>query len=455
MASSGISGQDKDCVSYLLSLKHRNSQKMTDDDMNLIIEKTHPTAIVQSQSSDNSINTASTVGSCYMPVKIPEPLFRTEEEISPNAVTMCRSGTNFPLFGTTSTPNPSTFGSYFSFPSHPHLNLQDQGQPQTVLLPKLKASKKKPFKPRSRPPSITSTYPLEKGPSSLSSSKPSTDSSSGSNPQNAQVLDLSNPQVLARVVGDSELVDVNDNSFIPDYIFLSMAQLQPCYVTNNDRIGTYKNRDLGFKGMSCKHCGGEPGFGRYFPETLRSLSQTTTSQTIVKHVAYKCRKTPEDIKMSVRIMKEKQDVKDQIAKEYRRSRFEERPKYGSRKVFFQRLWSRLHEDDANPQAATQAPAASGGKKSRKNSSSDSPQGKLKKPVPSKGRKSNKGKKSMTSGSMNSNINGGRSKLEGGDITHQTDCNLKDQFEKSHRKRTVSYTFDDNGENLPPAALKAE
>jgi hypothetical protein len=94
--------------------------------------------------------------------------------------------------------------------------------------------------------------------------------------------------------------------------------------------------------MCCKHCGGEPGFGRYFPETLRSLSQTTTTQTIVKHVAYKCRKCPKEVRDSVRALKEYQDAKDHLAKECQRSRFDERPKYGSRKVFFQRLWHRLH-----------------------------------------------------------------------------------------------------------------
>jgi len=158
-------------------------------------------------------------------------------------------------------------------------------------------------------------------------------------------INLEDKNTLMKLVGGSRLVDVEDRLFIPDYVFLSMAQLSPCVVTPLDRIGTYKRREIGFKGMACKHCGGEPGFGRYFPETLRSLSQTTTSQTIVKHIAFKCRKCPKDIKNSVRALKELQDTKDMMAKEYHRSRFEERPKYGSRKVFFQRLWARLHEED--------------------------------------------------------------------------------------------------------------
>ncbi|GFH47304.1 hypothetical protein CTEN210_03779 [Chaetoceros tenuissimus] len=163
------------------------------------------------------------------------------------------------------------------------------------------------------------------------------------NLQNVEI-DLDDPAVLAQFVGESELLDANDRQYIPDYIFLSMAQLKSCYVTPLDRSnGAYKSRQIGFKGMCCKHCGGEPGFGRYFPETLRSLSQTTTSQTIVKHIAYKCRKVPKKIQNSVRVLKELQERKDELAKQNQRSRSEERPR-GSKKVFFQRLWSRLHEE---------------------------------------------------------------------------------------------------------------
>jgi len=163
-------------------------------------------------------------------------------------------------------------------------------------------------------------------------------------------------------MGNTDLVDLSDREFIPDYIFLAMAQLQPCKVVPTDRIGTYKNRDLGFKGMSCKHCGGEPGFGRYFPETVRSLSQTTTSQTIVKHIAYKCLKCPLKIRDAVKELKILQEAKDKAAKEKRRSRFDERPKYGSRKVFFQRLWARLHGEEVS---------TDGGNKNKSNDSTQS------------------------------------------------------------------------------------
>merc|ERR1712045_953949 len=85
----------------------------------------------------------------------------------------------------------------------------------------------------------------------------------------------------------------------------------------------------------CKHCGGQPGFGKYFPETVRSLSQTTTSQTILKHIGGKCRFCPDHIRKAVLELQCQQIIKENANGG--------RPRYGSRKVFFQRVWARLQD----------------------------------------------------------------------------------------------------------------
>ena len=77
------------------------------------------------------------------------------------------------------------------------------------------------------------------------------------------------------------------------------------------------------------------------------------------------------------------------------------------------------------------------------------------PSPTKGaRKAIKGKKSAGRRSTDSDswVKEGKDQ---GEAMHQTDCNSNTQFEKSPRKRIVSYSYEDYGENLPPAALKAE
>ena len=339
-----------------------NDTKEDDDGTPDILasSSSHSMSTTTTASTSNSNKTSSFTSSSSSLVSnnftVPEPLYR-EESISPNAM-YHPSLTYFPHFNMHHRPMyhrnlgnsansaiPPSFAQAPGFPYFPPGNSKfnsygtssnngirsapQEGSKATVSesMPPLKQAKK--AKKKKKPQDA----PVD------------TDIQPNLNLQNVEI-DLDDPAVLAQFVGESELVDGNDRTYIPDYIFLSIAQLKPCFVTPLDRIGTYKSRQIGFKGMCCKHCGGEPGFGRYFPETLRSLSQTTTSQTIVKHIAYKCRKAPKEIRNSVRALKELQEQKDELAKQYQRSRFEERPKYGSRKVFFQRLWGRLHEEQA-------------------------------------------------------------------------------------------------------------
>merc|ERR1712087_494833 len=147
---------------------------------------------------------------------------------------------------------------------------------------------------------------------------------------------------------DSSLLSPEDADLVPPYLFLAMAQMELCELKPEDRVGCYKNRELGFRGMRCKHCGGSPGFGKYFPASVRSLAQTTTSQTIIKHVGKKCTKCPENIKSLLDKLQ-----KDGLAQggNYGRGGKDAndgKPKYGSRKVFFQRLWSKIHQLEIPP-----------------------------------------------------------------------------------------------------------
>lgn len=136
------------------------------------------------------------------------------------------------------------------------------------------------------------------------------------------------------LLGDSKLVFPKDQDLVPDALFVAMAQMKPCKLTQADRVGCYKSREIGFTGMCCKHCGGQPGFGRYYPNSVRSLAQTTTSQTILKHIGNKCRFCPPHVRQAVLELQRQQAAKEGMANG--------RPRYGSRKIFFQRMWARLH-----------------------------------------------------------------------------------------------------------------
>jgi hypothetical protein len=136
------------------------------------------------------------------------------------------------------------------------------------------------------------------------------------------------------LLDDSELVVPKDRDLVPDALFVAMSQMKICHLTQADRVGCYKSRELGFVGMCCKHCGGQPGFGRYYPNSVRSLAQTTTSQTILKHIGSKCRFCPPHVRQAVLELQRIQVAKEGMASG--------RPRYGSRKIFFQRIWARLH-----------------------------------------------------------------------------------------------------------------
>jgi len=98
--------------------------------------------------------------------------------------------------------------------------------------------------------------------------------------------------------------------------------------------------------MSCKHCGGKagkPGFGRYFPSSVRSLAQVDSCQHMVKHVTSKCTEIPPEIREKLVGLQDEKQTKDLAANN-------SRSRYGSRKMFFRRVWTRLHGDGASDKA---------------------------------------------------------------------------------------------------------
>jgi hypothetical protein len=221
-----------------------------------------------------------------------------------------------------------------------------------------------------RPPSSVTWVqqkPIPKDPPKMTSGRPSNVSD---NSQLPQMLPSMVDRTLLRGndnaadLLESTLVLPKDRELIPASVFVAMTQLKPCRVTRQDRIGSYKNREVGFLGLCCKHCGGtspkktrlrrslfclyhkgvspphlafcavtgQPGFGRYFPAKVRSLAQSTTTQTIFKHLTRNCRFIPFEIRNALIELQRQEDTPV----------IQERRRYGSRKVFFQRVWTRLH-----------------------------------------------------------------------------------------------------------------
>lgn len=102
-------------------------------------------------------------------------------------------------------------------------------------------------------------------------------------------------------------------------------------LAKDDRIGKYKNRRIGFVGMCCKHCGGQPGSGRYFPGSFNSFLSGKNAENIVDHMMKDCTACPPYVRSVLEALEEKE------------RQMKLKPPHGSRKRFFFHIWTKLRE----------------------------------------------------------------------------------------------------------------
>ena len=60
-----------------------------------------------------------------------------------------------------------------------------------------------------------------------------------------------------KVLEGSTIVTVDDRGLIPPAQFAALAQMKACRLTESDKTGWYKDRDVGFGGFCCRHCDGK------------------------------------------------------------------------------------------------------------------------------------------------------------------------------------------------------
>jgi hypothetical protein len=138
------------------------------------------------------------------------------------------------------------------------------------------------------------------------------------------------------------IVHREDIEMIPPYVYYLMRQVEPCLFTESDRFVARSKGPIGYPGFQCRHCNGHAGLGKYFPVSSKSLSTNSTSQNIHAHLL-KCRKCPEPVK----------DQLVQLKIEKSRS---PRLEPGWRKVFFDKVWARLHYGEGGGAGADAAAA---------------------------------------------------------------------------------------------------
>eukprot|EP00980_Cylindrotheca_fusiformis_P011106 scaffold2553_cov138-Cylindrotheca_fusiformis.AAC.14 len=143
---------------------------------------------------------------------------------------------------------------------------------------------------------------------------------------------------IARLVLDE------DRLLLTDYFFYLMKQLRLCRFSESDRKtrgGKREKIKLGYGGLQCIHCCEVPNSRKFFWSNVDRLANSFAE--IPGHVL-KCRRCPQQTK----------DALLQL-KSYHPEQMARLPR-GSQKVFFRRMWRRLHDED--PDSAAIAPAPS-------------------------------------------------------------------------------------------------
>lgn len=154
------------------------------------------------------------------------------------------------------------------------------------------------------------------------------------------------PRLEPSYIGpEIELIVGEDRLLLTDYFFHMIQQLRLCRFSEKDRKTRGGKREgiaLGYGGLECIHCTGTANGRKFFWSNVDRLANSFAE--IPAHVL-KCRRCPQEIKTSLLELKLRHS--GQMSKLPR----------GSQKVFFRRMWRRIHDDDPKPRGSDPAPVA--------------------------------------------------------------------------------------------------
>ena len=124
----------------------------------------------------------------------------------------------------------------------------------------------------------------------------------------------------------SFLTEEDDRTYGTEFSYELLSQMKPCLFTEADRLGKRKGLPPGFPGLACKHCFGGYGSGRFFPSSIKTLSDTSKTLNVLHNHMIRCRKCPADIRERLEYLRATHDEE--------RSKM----KFGSQKAFFARTF---------------------------------------------------------------------------------------------------------------------
>ena len=133
-------------------------------------------------------------------------------------------------------------------------------------------------------------------------------------------------------VTPNSLAQQEDRLLLTDYFYYLMQQLQVCRFSEADRKTRGGKRDNianGYGGMQCRHCAGRPDARKFFWSDVDRLANSFAE--IPSHIM-RCKRASPCVKGNLGYLKGRHP--EQMARLPR----------GSQKVYFRRMWRRLHGD---------------------------------------------------------------------------------------------------------------
>ncbi|KAL7540425.1 hypothetical protein ACHAXR_010097, partial [Thalassiosira sp. AJA248-18] len=155
---------------------------------------------------------------------------------------------------------------------------------------------------------------------------------------------INTPPIMSDI-GQSLIDRAEDPDLLTDYFFHMMQQLVVCRFSEKDRKtrgGKRENISLGYGGLQCIHCIEAPSARKFFWSTVDRLANSFAE--IPSHVL-KCKHCPDNVKDALLALKGRHPDQMQML-----------PR-GSQKVFFRRMWRRLHDGDRDAAEAAASAAA--------------------------------------------------------------------------------------------------
>jgi hypothetical protein len=115
--------------------------------------------------------------------------------------------------------------------------------------------------------------------------------------KNEKKKDKDSAQLQSREMENdaSPLVLPDDKSTATKYSFLLISQMRRCVFTEADRLGKRKGLTSGFSGLACRHCFDSYGSGRFFPSSIKTLSDTSKTLNVIHNHMERCRKVPRSV----------------------------------------------------------------------------------------------------------------------------------------------------------------